>query len=207
MFRPHIEGILPKGPYLPCVSMAGRALLAGYPRYVYSSRIIWSAIIIITIMVLSVVVVLSVSLLLSLLLLSSWSLLFWLSSSTALSSVCRYCLAPLAVTIQELVTVTLKRNGCYTGKHYINITTFPLQLTIGTSFLLARFSSHRYHQTHLNHWYTSRWRHNECNDVSNYGRSIVCPTPITKKNIKAPLHWPLWGKSTGHRCIPLTKGQ
>ena len=30
---PHIEGVLPKGPYLPCVSMAGRARLAGYPRY------------------------------------------------------------------------------------------------------------------------------------------------------------------------------
>ena len=29
----YIEGILPKWPYLPCVSMAGRALLAGYPRY------------------------------------------------------------------------------------------------------------------------------------------------------------------------------
>ena len=28
----HNEGILPKGPYRPCVSMAGRALLAGYPR-------------------------------------------------------------------------------------------------------------------------------------------------------------------------------
>ena len=27
----YIEGILPKGPYLPCVSMAGRVLLAGYP--------------------------------------------------------------------------------------------------------------------------------------------------------------------------------
>ena len=27
----HTEGILPKGPYLPCVSMAGRALLAGIP--------------------------------------------------------------------------------------------------------------------------------------------------------------------------------
>ena len=27
------EGILPKGPYLPCVNMAGRALLAGYHRY------------------------------------------------------------------------------------------------------------------------------------------------------------------------------
>ena len=31
----HILGILPKGPYLPCVSMAGRALLAGYPRYLH----------------------------------------------------------------------------------------------------------------------------------------------------------------------------
>ena len=29
---PYKEGILPKGPYLPCVSMAGRALLAGYHR-------------------------------------------------------------------------------------------------------------------------------------------------------------------------------
>ena len=32
--RQDIEGILPKGPYLPCVSMAGRAILAGYHRYV-----------------------------------------------------------------------------------------------------------------------------------------------------------------------------
>ena len=31
--RLYIEGILPKGSYLPCVSMAGRALLAGYHRY------------------------------------------------------------------------------------------------------------------------------------------------------------------------------
>ena len=29
----HFEDILPKGPYLPCVSMAGRALLAGYPLF------------------------------------------------------------------------------------------------------------------------------------------------------------------------------
>ena len=29
----HIEGILPKGPFLSCVSMAGTALLAGYHRY------------------------------------------------------------------------------------------------------------------------------------------------------------------------------
>ena len=28
----YIEGILPKGPYLTCVSMVGRALLAGYHR-------------------------------------------------------------------------------------------------------------------------------------------------------------------------------
>ena len=31
--RPYIEGILPKGPYPPCLRMADRALLAGYPRY------------------------------------------------------------------------------------------------------------------------------------------------------------------------------
>ena len=29
-----IDGILPKGPYPPCLRMADRALLAGYPRYV-----------------------------------------------------------------------------------------------------------------------------------------------------------------------------
>ena len=28
------NGILPKGPYLPCVSMTGMALLAAYRRYV-----------------------------------------------------------------------------------------------------------------------------------------------------------------------------
>ena len=31
----YIESILSKGPYLPCVSMAGRALLAGYHRHMY----------------------------------------------------------------------------------------------------------------------------------------------------------------------------
>ena len=30
---PLIEGILPKGPYPPCLRMADRALLAGYPRH------------------------------------------------------------------------------------------------------------------------------------------------------------------------------
>ena len=30
--KTQFEGILPKGPYPPCVSMAGRVLLAGYPR-------------------------------------------------------------------------------------------------------------------------------------------------------------------------------
>ena len=28
-----------------------------------------------------------------------------------------------------------------------------------------------------------------------------------KENIKDPRHWPLWGESTGQRCIPLTKDQ
>ena len=31
----NIEGILPKGPYPPCLRMAGRALLAGYHRHVF----------------------------------------------------------------------------------------------------------------------------------------------------------------------------
>ena len=31
----NIEDILPKGPYLPCVSMSVRALLPGYLRYMY----------------------------------------------------------------------------------------------------------------------------------------------------------------------------
>ena len=28
-----------------------------------------------------------------------------------------------------------------------------------------------------------------------------------KENSKAPRHWPLWGEPTGHRWIPLIKGQ
>ena len=28
-----------------------------------------------------------------------------------------------------------------------------------------------------------------------------------KENIKAPRHWPLWGKFTGDRWVPRTKGQ
>ena len=34
---PVFEGILPKGPYLPCISMAGRALLAGYHHCIVNS--------------------------------------------------------------------------------------------------------------------------------------------------------------------------
>ena len=37
VLKTYIEGILPKGPYLPCVSMVGRALLVGYHRYGNSS--------------------------------------------------------------------------------------------------------------------------------------------------------------------------
>ena len=33
LWKTHIEGILPKGPYPPCLRMADRAFLAGYPRY------------------------------------------------------------------------------------------------------------------------------------------------------------------------------
>ena len=32
-YSAYIDGILPKGPYPPCLRMADRAFLAGYPRY------------------------------------------------------------------------------------------------------------------------------------------------------------------------------
>ena len=57
------------------------------------------------------------------------------------------------------------------------------------------------------------WRHNERVSVSNHelpvrdcllNRSFKARI---KENIKAPCHWPLWGEFTGHRWIPLTKGQ
>ena len=32
----YIDGIRPKGPYLPCLRMADLALLAGYPRYIHN---------------------------------------------------------------------------------------------------------------------------------------------------------------------------
>ena len=40
-WKPYLEGILPKGPYPSCLRMADRALLAGYPRPVTSSRKPW----------------------------------------------------------------------------------------------------------------------------------------------------------------------
>ena len=43
--QPYIDGILPKGPYPPCLRMAYRALLAGYPPYankVYLSLVLSS---------------------------------------------------------------------------------------------------------------------------------------------------------------------
>ena len=37
----YIDGILPKGPYPPCLRMADRALLAGYTRYVFAAIASW----------------------------------------------------------------------------------------------------------------------------------------------------------------------
>ena len=55
------------------------------------------------------------------------------------------------------------------------------------------------------------WRHNERNGVSNHlclDTFLNCLFGrIWKKKIKAPLQWPLWGKSNGDRWFSLTKGQ
>ena len=55
-----------------------------------------------------------------------------------------------------------------------------------------------------------QWRHNGCGGISNHRRFDCFLNRLfrqIKENIKAPHHWPLWGESTGHRWIPLTKGQ
>ena len=56
-----------------------------------------------------------------------------------------------------------------------------------------------------------QWRHNECNGVSNHrwlDHLLNCLfRHRSNKKIKAPRRWPLRGESTGHRWIPLTRGQ
>ena len=56
-----------------------------------------------------------------------------------------------------------------------------------------------------------RWRYNERDGVSNHQRLDGFLNRLfrcrTKKNIKAPRHWPLWGEFTGDRWIPLTKAE
>ena len=50
------------------------------------------------------------------------------------------------------------------------------------------------------------WQHNERNGISNYQRLHCLPNCLfrcrSKKNIKAPHHWSLWGESTSDRWIP-----
>ena len=40
-----------------------------------------------------------------------------------------------------------------------------------------------------------------------YSQSVFVYSAQIKENIKVPCHWPLWGELTGHRWIPLTRGQ
>ena len=57
--------------------------------------------------------------------------------------------------------------------------------------------------------FTLRWRHNECDSISNHQPGNCQPfiQAQIKENIKALHHWPLWGEFTGDRSIPHTKGQ
>ena len=56
-----------------------------------------------------------------------------------------------------------------------------------------------------------QWRHNERDGVSNHRRLDALLNRLfrrlSKKKIKTPRHWPLWGEITDDRWIPLTKGQ
>ena len=56
-----------------------------------------------------------------------------------------------------------------------------------------------------------QWRHNERDGVSNHQSKDCLLYRLfrrrSKKKIKAPRHWPLWGEFIGDRWIPRTKGQ
>ena len=56
-----------------------------------------------------------------------------------------------------------------------------------------------------------QWRHDGRDGVSNHQPDDCLLNPLfkrrSKKNIKAPRHWPLWGEITGDRWIPRTKVQ
>ena len=54
---------------------------------------------------------------------------------------------------------------------------------------------------------TLQWRHNECGGVLNHQpRILLLSRLFRRRSKKAPWHWPLWGKFTGDRWIPPTKG-
>ena len=68
------------------------------------------------------------------------------------------------------------------------------------------------------HWFREwltpvllQWRHSEQDGISNHRRlellAQVFVQAQIKENFEAPHRWHLWGKSTGDRWIPLTKGQ
>ena len=55
-----------------------------------------------------------------------------------------------------------------------------------------------------------RWRHNECDDISNHRRLDCLLNRLFRRRSKKTLktrHWPLWGEFTGDQWIPRTKGQ
>ena len=58
---------------------------------------------------------------------------------------------------------------------------------------------------------TLQWRHNGCDGVSNHQPHHCLLNRLfrrrSKKKIKAPRHWPLWGEFTDNRWIPRTNGQ
>ena len=52
-----------------------------------------------------------------------------------------------------------------------------------------------------------QWRHNGRKSPASLSFTQSFVQAQIKENINAPRHWPLWGKFTGDRWIPLTNGQ
>ena len=75
------------------------------------------------------------------------------------------------------------------------------------------WANNRQHIAHLRGWdmvCLLQWHHNECDGITNHWHLHCLLNHLLqaqiKENIKAPHHWPLWGKFTGDRWIPHTKG-
>ena len=107
--------------------------------------------------------------------------------------------------LSEAVMVSLLTHICATRPRWVNSMMRCMLLMVILNMLLCIWKLHQGAIKNLfilfnvtSNW--ARWR------LKSPASRLFVQTQI-KENIKASRHWPFWGESTGHRWIPLTKGQ